>query len=114
MQQHDSPGTLHFVDPPYMHETRVMIGSRRTYNHELTDLDHGALLDGLLELKGFVVLSGYDSPLYRDRLDGWICHTTRARISAGRGTAIREEMVWLNPRCAAALNEEDVQGRMFA
>lgn len=114
MQQHDSPSTLHFVDPPYMHETRVMTGNRRTYNHELTNLDHVELLDGLLELEGFVVLSGYDSPLYRERLNGWICHTTKARISAGRGTAIREEMVWLNPRCAAALDKEAVQGRMFA
>lgn len=114
MQQHDSPSTLHFVDPPYMHETRVMTGSQRTYKHELTNLDHVELLDGLLELEGFVVLSGYCSTLYRDRLDGWICHTTKARISAARGTAIREEMVWLNPRCAAALNHEAVQGRMFA
>jgi DNA adenine methylase len=114
MQQHDSPSTLHFVDPPYMHETRVMTGNRRTYNHELTDLDHVELIEGLLELEGFVVLSGYGSPLYRDRLDGWICHTTKARISAGRGTAIREEMVWLNPRCAAELDREAVQGRMFA
>lgn len=114
MQQHDSPGTLHFVDPPYMHETRVMTGSRRTYNHELTNLDHVELLEGLLELEGFVVLSGYDSPLYRARLTGWACYTTKSRISAGRGTAIREEMVWLNPRCAAALNQEAVQGRMFA
>ncbi|OYO27915.1 DNA adenine methylase [Janthinobacterium sp. PC23-8] len=114
MRKHDTPSTLHFVDPPYMHETRVMTGSQRTYNHELTNLDHVELLDGLLELEGFVVLSGYDSLLYRGRLDGWIRHTTTARISAARGTAIREEMVWLNPRCAAALSHEAVQGRMFA
>ena len=114
MRQHDNPSTLHFVDPPYMHETRVMTGSRRTYKHELTNDDHIQLLDGLLELDGFVVLSGYGSALYGDKLAGWSCHTTKARISAGRGTAIRDEMVWLNPACAAALDRETKQQKMFA
>jgi DNA adenine methylase len=114
MRAHDAPSTLHFVDPPYMHETRVMKGSRRNYKHELSDFDHAELLDVVLELKGFVILSGYRSDLYCGKLAGWQERSTTARISAGRGTAIREEVVWINPACAAALEAEAAQLRMFA
>lgn len=114
MKQHDSASTLHFVDPPYVHSTRVMTGNRRTYKHELGDDDHQLLLDTLLELDGYVVLSGYGSQLYSDSLPGWECHTTKSRISAGRGSAIRDEMVWINPACATALHQQAAQQRMFA
>ena len=57
----------------------------------------------LRELQGMVVLSGYASELYVDELPGWISHNTAARISSGRGTALRTEVVWLNPACADAL-----------
>lgn len=113
MKAHDAPDTLHFVDPPYMHETRVMTGSRRTYKHELSTVDHEQLLDTLLELEGFVVLSGYSSDLYHDKLAAWEVSSTKARISAGRGTALREEVVWINPACAAALDRECSQMGMF-
>lgn len=110
LKAHDTPRTLHFVDPPYLHETRI---SRRAYKHELTTSDHIQLLDTLLELEGFVVLSGYNSDIYHDRLTGWEVSTTTARISAGRGTALREEVVWINPACAAALDRECSQMGMF-
>lgn len=114
MKAHDAPATLHFVDPPYMHETRVMTGSRRTYKHELSTTDHIELLDTLLALEGFVVLSGYNSDTYHDKLVDWEVSTTKSRISSGRGTAVREEVVWINPACAAALDRECTQMGMFA
>ncbi len=114
MRQHDAPGTLHFVDPPYMHETRVMSANRKYYAHEMDTVDHEQLLAAVLELEGFVVLSGYTSPLYEEKLADWQCFTTTSRISAGRGTALRNEVVWLNPACAAALELEPAQKGMFA
>lgn len=104
MRQHDGPDVLHFVDPPYMHETRVLQASGQGYyRHELDDEEHAELLGVLLELEGMVVLTGYDSALYCDLLSGWQSHKTTARISAGRGTALRTEVAWISPACAAAL-----------
>lgn len=103
LEQHDSPETLHFVDPPYVHSTRVL-RSQGGYRHELTDDDHTELLRVLRGLRGMVVLSGYASELYAEELPGWISHSTQARISAVRGTALRTEVVWLNPACADALD----------
>ena len=104
MQQHDDRETLHFVDPPYVHSTRELKSVTGVYRHELSDREHLQLLESLLELKGMVVLSGYDSELYREKLKGWETHTTESRISAGRGTAVRNEFVWLNPATSEALH----------
>lgn len=104
IENHDRPDTLFFVDPPYIHSTRKM-GSSKYYNHELTDADHVQLLQQLKKVSGLVVLSGYDSDIYNDILSSWKRHSTSARISAGRGTAVRTEVVWLNPACS------DIQGQ---
>lgn len=112
MGQHDAPTTLHFVDPPYVHSTRSKSGGSG-YRHEMTDGDHDALLDTLLRLRGFVVLSGYATDFYHSRLKDWRCVTTTSRISGGRGSVLRDEVLWINPECSAALDLEDSQLRMF-
>lgn len=100
--QHDADDTLHLVDPPYLHETRVMRSGARCYAHEMTNEEHEALLDVLLGLRGMVMVCGYRHDLYMDKLAGWELHTTQARAAAGRGTVLREEHVWLNPQAKAA------------
>ncbi len=105
MRQHDSSDTLHFVDPPYVLSTRVLkANGKGYYRHEMTDSDHLDLLRVLLELEGMVVISGYDSELYRDSLYGWEKFQTKSRIAAVRGTALRTETVWINPACSDALH----------
>ena len=109
MLQHDSTSTLHFVDPPYVHSTRT--AKSRSYRHELTDDQHRQLLDALDRLQGMVLLSGYESELYAERLNGWQRATTVARISAGRGTALRDEVLWMNRACQLA--QERMHGGLF-
>ncbi|GAB3380896.1 hypothetical protein NCG89_00930 [Spongiibacter taiwanensis] len=65
----------------------------------MSDEQHVQLLARLMVADGMVVISGYDSELYNDMLAGWEKHSTTARISAGRGTTTRTEVVWLNPAC---------------
>jgi len=107
MKQHDGPETLHFVDPPYLHATRSM-GSNCYYRHEMDDALHLELLDAVHALRGMVVLCGYPSQMYDARLAGWGRHEKAARISAGRGTAVRTEVLWINPACSTKLS---LQGR---
>ncbi|MBU1978162.1 MAG: DNA adenine methylase, partial [Gammaproteobacteria bacterium] len=112
MAAHDAPDTLHFVDPPYVLSTRVLQGSGRGYyRHEMTDGDHAELLDALRGLRGMVVITGYDNDLYRSSLQGWGSSSTSARISAGRGAALRTEVLWMNEACANALGSE--RGDLF-
>lgn len=104
MAQHDGPATLHYVDPPYLPETRAQ-GNRydlawRMYRHELSREDHAELLDFLAEREGMVVLSGYPDPLYDARLAGWRRVEKEAFADGARP---RTEVLWLNPACASAL-----------
>lgn len=98
LKDHDAETTLHYVDPPYVMDTRYDgAKSGRIYRHEMSDSDHQELLSTLLELKGMVMLSGYPSELYDDVLVGWKRIDTSARISSGRGTGIRTECLCVNP-----------------
>lgn len=94
MAQHDSPETLFYADPPYPHSVRSK--QRGSYNHEMTEQDHERLLDFLKGIKGYVVLSGYQHPLY-DSL-GWNCVKKKAFAD---GALERTECLWLNPKTAA-------------
>lgn len=98
LKDHDASTTLHYVDPPYVHDTRYA-GAKagRIYRHEMNNDEHMELLKTLLELEGMVMLSGYPSELYDDVLKGWNRVETKARISAGRGTDTRTECLWINP-----------------
>lgn len=106
----DSEETLFYIDPPYMHETRVM-KSKGYYQFEMNDEQHIELLDVIKKIKGFVVLNGYSSPLYESHLAGWKRFQTFSRASAFRGSVLRTEVVWLNQACHQALKQ--VQGSLF-
>ena len=106
MLAHDAADTLHYIDPPYMHDTRVRGAQKgRYYRHELSDREHAELLATLKTLRGMVVVSGYPSDLYKTELVNWTMNTTTARISAGRGGSTRQECLWLNPACMDALHQ---------
>ncbi|MFG1173901.1 DNA adenine methylase [Erwiniaceae bacterium CAU 1747] len=104
MRAHDAETTLHYIDPPYVLETRVK-GSRY-YNYEMTMADHEQLLSAAGMLCGMVMISGYECELYNDILRGWTKYTTGSRISAGRGTKVRMECLWINEQ--AMKNKEVV------
>jgi len=92
---HDTPETLFYVDPPYVHSTRKM--SRSCYRHEMTDEEHGELLDRLTSVEGMVVLSGYPNPVYDDMLKGWQRIERHVHMAGQRGSGIRTEVLWLSP-----------------
>lgn len=56
-----------YLDPPYLLETR----DRKQYRYEMTDADHEALLDEILATQAKVMISGYASRLYDNRLKDW-------------------------------------------
>lgn len=105
MAAHDGPGTLHYVDPPYMPETRDKGGD---YAHELTAVQHVELLQFLRTLGGMVVLSGYPSPVYDDLLADW---TRVERKALADGARARTEVLWINPAANRALGSR--QAEMF-
>ncbi|WP_312284494.1 DNA adenine methylase [Yokenella regensburgei] len=98
LRAHDASTTLHYIDPPYLPETRS--NGHRYYRHEMTLEGHEQLLAVAGTLNGCVMVSGYDSELYNDMLRTWRKITKPSRISAGRGTKVKTECLWIKERAA--------------
>jgi len=92
MADHDGPDTLHYVDPPYLPETR---DAGRDYRHEMTRADHLVLLEFVRGLRGDVVLSGYPSALYDEALSDW--RRVECMAIADRAGK-RTEVIWTSFR----------------
>lgn len=97
MRQHDAATTLHYVDPPYVFDTRAP--ARKTnkayggYRFEMTDDDHNILLQELNRMEGMVIVSGYRHPIYDDHLRSWMCVDKKTFAD---GASPRTETLWLN------------------
>lgn len=87
-----SPEVLIYCDPPYVFSTRTS-HVKRQYSHEMTDEDHGKLLDVLDAHPGPVLLSGYACLLYDERLKHWRRETISERDQMG---GKRKEVLWTN------------------
>lgn len=91
MAAHDGIETLHYVDPPYMFETRD--DGRSDYRFEMTDLQHTELGEFLKGLKGTVILSGYPSQTYENIYADW---RRVERKHYADGAKERTEVLWIN------------------
>jgi DNA adenine methylase len=96
IRSQDGEKTLFYLDPPYLHETRTapaVFG-----NYEMAKADHRELLAAIKQVKGKVVLSGYDSELYEAELGGWNRHTFELPNNAASGANKRRmtECIWCN------------------
>jgi len=106
MQAHDSPETLHYIDPPYVPETRKRVGA---YRHEFSLADHAKLLKFLDTLRGSIVLSGYASEIYSTSLKSWVCVKREAMADGARP---RTEILWIRAS-EFALNNNQISQLVF-
>jgi DNA adenine methylase len=98
IERFDSPGTLFYLDPPYVHSTRTAL---KTYQYEMSDEGHLALLDAIANVRGMVVLSGYPSSLYDQSLRSWERHEFGMPNHSGQ-TKVKQrrtEVIWMNQAC---------------
>lgn len=100
----DGPDTCFYVDPPYLGR------DDRVYLHGLGADEHEALLQRLSNVKGSVVLSGYDTPLYvRLEASGWDkIFIQNLQVRAGNQTRekrFEREYIWLNPSARERLQQ---------
>lgn len=93
----DSPNTLFYLDPPYLGTTRT---AKKCYRFEMDEKQHLELLGVVKQLRGKVMLAGYDNPLYRKHLtsNGWTVvqklvsnHSSQEKVKQKR-----IETMWLN------------------
>ncbi len=82
-------GELIYSDPPYLMRTR---SSGRRYRFDYEEQDHIELLGLLKRLPCNVMVSGYPSRLYDDRLKGWQSLEVQVMNQGG----VRTEKLWFN------------------
>lgn len=91
---YDSPGTLFYCDPPYIHETR---GEAKAYRHEMTDDDHIELARTLNAVEGLVAFSNYDCGLLDLNYPPPKWHKFKALPRTNHATKGRRvEVLWTN------------------
>ena len=92
IRRYDTPQTVFYLDPPYVHSSR---GDTTAYRFEMSDDDHEDLAQLLVTIRGRAVLSGYWSDLYNELYSEW------RRVDAPPKTAhsvrqMRQESLWMN------------------
>jgi DNA adenine methylase len=102
ISRHDGPAVLFYCDPPYLHSTRVIEYRRTAYRHEMTEAQHIELSKTLRSVRGRVVLSHYDCPLYRELYGDWHRYD---KATIADGAAPRVESLWLSPSCRVAVDQ---------
>ena len=99
-------GELVYADPPYLAEVRRR---PKVYRHDYSSTDHVRLLDVLRAVPCMVMLSGYDSAMYRNSLSDWRCVTFNAKTHVD----VRQECVWLNFKPPVTLHDASHLGATF-
>jgi len=89
---YDTPGTLFYCDPPYVHATR---GDSRAYGVEMTDAQHESLAAVLAEIRGKAAVSGYRCALMDRLYCGWRRFDAPAR-QCHSIKKVRREALWMN------------------
>ena len=91
---YDSPTTLFYCDPPYVHGTR---GDRSAYGHEMSDDEHRELAKALNAAQGMVAISNYQCDLMDTLYPTPKWHKIigpKRTIHSTKGT--RSEVLWTN------------------
>lgn len=100
---------LVYCDPPYLMESRRQ--QRQLYRCEMgTEEEHARLLDVLTTLPCMVMVSGYHSSLYTERLSTWRTETFQA---VTRGGSMATEWLWMNYPEPAELHDYRYLGGDF-
>jgi len=94
LAKYDRPYTLFFCDPPY-HPSTIQ---GDFYEHDLSVDEHDELCDRLRQVRGTVMLCGYDNVAYRKKLKDWRVREweTTAHLNVKAKTkSKRKEIVWI-------------------
>ncbi len=95
IERYDQPGTLFYLDPPYLSQTRSKRWRHGGYRHEYDEDCHLQLLARLQGIQGMAIISGYPSELYEHQLAHWRRVETKARTN--NAARLATEVIWLSP-----------------
>ena len=94
LRLYDSPTTLFYCDPPYLHATR---GDSKAYGFEMDEDEHRKFADAANSCKGNVAVSGYDHQLMFEFFPSKRWVKTLGVDKTNHSTkSTRQEVLWTN------------------
>lgn len=95
IKKYDTEESLFYLDPPYILQTRAA-NSKNVYKYEMSDKQHENLVEFLLNIKGKVILSGYENSIYKtleqNKWNKIFLGEYKKSSSKNKG----KEFIWLN------------------
>lgn len=102
IRDYNYDNVLIYCDPPYVLSTR----HGKQYKVEMTDADHVELLEALTNHKGPALISGYETELYNDLLNGW--HKEEIHTYTMSRTK-KKEVLWMNYKPSGQMSIFDME-----
>lgn len=105
LKENDDSKTIFYLDPPYVSSSRRSFSKENqrfelgsVYQIEMDDKQHQELLEQCLKSNSMIVISGYESEMYKDMLSSWnsTSKETYLHSSASKKKSKAKEMVWAN------------------
>jgi DNA adenine methylase len=99
IERYDSPETLFYCDPPYVHASR---SDTNAYAYEMSDDEHRELARVLRKINGKVAVSGYACELMDELYGDWATVEAPSRAAHSTNTGAdnkkksRTEILWIN------------------
>ncbi len=92
IERYDSPETLFYCDPPYVHASR---GDAKAYGYEMSDHEHEHLAEALSRIRGRAAVSGYRGTLMDRMFRDWPRVDADVRL-CDSSKEERQECLWMN------------------
>ena len=102
MKRFNYPNVFMYIDPPYL----LGLRNGKQYRHEMTDADHEELLQISLQSRAKIMISGYESEMYNDYLQGWRKEYFTSCVAQGKP---RQEVVWMNYESHVQMTLKDME-----
>lgn len=94
LDRFDREDVVIYLDPPYLAPTRAS-GSRKVYDHEMSNADHIDLARLCLSSKAKILISGYQSQLYTELYGDWNSYRRDVANHSSQSNVKERKTEWL-------------------
>ena len=110
MKLYDKASSFFYLDPPYLSVADAAAKKDSYRGFDMIEKDHEELVAACLKMKGMIIISGYDHPIYDPLIAaGWRkikINVTVKALNYGKNKAglKRTEILWISPNIKQAQN----------
>jgi DNA adenine methylase len=98
LNKYENKNSFFYLDPPYLSLKDDDMTRRAYRGAAFREEKHIELLEKITQMKGFILISGYQNALYDQKLKGWHKMTIKEKqVKSPSADHIINEIIWINP-----------------